>query len=101
MKMGRTVYLPGLVVLALAFASVASTATSTCCFSNRGYAGYCRVNPAEDETCASILAYLNNEMASGKSYCNSTRIHSGWELVSCETPAPPTDKPTSHIESSR
>jgi hypothetical protein len=100
-RMGRIVCLPGLVVLALAFASVASTATSTCCFSNRGYAGYCRVNPAEDETCASILAYLNNEMASGKSYCNSTRIHSGWELVSCEAPVPPSDKPTSGTGANR
>ena len=39
-----------------------------CCFTNPGYAGTCKVQPAEDETCSSISAYLNNPMAEGKSY---------------------------------
>ncbi len=55
-----------------------------CCFKNSGYAGTCKVQPAGDETCASILAYLNNPMAEGKSYCGGTTIRRGWTEVSCE-----------------
>lgn len=55
-----------------------------CCFTNPGYAGTCKVQPAEDETCASILAYLNNPMAEGKSYCGGTTVRQGWTEVSCE-----------------
>lgn len=36
-----------------------------CCFQNPAYAGTCKVQPEEDETCASILEYLNNSMAHG------------------------------------
>ena len=56
----------------------------TCCFKNPAYSGVCRVVPAEDETCASILAYLNNPMAQGKSYCGGTKVRQGWTLVDCE-----------------
>jgi hypothetical protein len=55
-----------------------------CCFRNPAYAGTCRVQPAEDETCASILAYLNNPMAEGKSYCGGTTVRQGWTEVSCD-----------------
>ena len=55
-----------------------------CCFANPGYAGTCKVQPAEDETCASILAYLDNPMAEGKSYCGGTTVRQGWTEVSCE-----------------
>ena len=55
-----------------------------CCFQNPGYAGTCKVQPAEDETCAAILAYLNNPMAEGKSYCGGTTVRAGWTEVSCE-----------------
>jgi hypothetical protein len=55
-----------------------------CCFRNAAYAGTCEVQPAEDETCASILAYLNNPMAEGKSYCGGTTVRQGWTEVSCE-----------------
>jgi hypothetical protein len=55
-----------------------------CCFQNPGYAGTCKVQPAEEETCASILAYLNNPMAEGKSYCGGTTIRRGWTEVPCE-----------------
>ncbi len=55
-----------------------------CCFKNSGYAGTCKVQPAEDETCASILAYLNNPMADGKSYCGGTTVRQGLTEVSCE-----------------
>ncbi len=57
---------------------------AACCFKNPGYTGTCKVQPTEDETCASILAYLNNPMAQGKSYCGGTTVRQGWTEVSCE-----------------
>ncbi len=62
----------------------AETSKKPCCFQNPGYAGTCKVQPAEDETCASILAYLNNPMAEGKSYCGGTTVRGGWTEVPCE-----------------
>lgn len=59
-------------------------AKESCCFKNPAYSGTCKVEPAEDETCESILAYLNNPMAEGKSYCGGTNIRQGWAQVSCE-----------------
>ncbi len=56
----------------------------TCCFKNPAYAGVCKVQPAEDETCGNILAYLNNPMAQGKSYCGGTKVRQGWAEVDCE-----------------
>jgi hypothetical protein len=55
-----------------------------CCFQHPGYAGTCKVQPAEDETCATILAYLNNPMAEGKSYCGGTTVRGGWTEVRCD-----------------
>ena len=55
-----------------------------CCFKNPAYAGTCNVQPVEDETCGSILAYLNNPMAQGKSYCGGTTVRQGWTEVSCK-----------------
>ena len=60
-----------------------SGASTECCFKNSGYAGVCVVQPAEGETCASILDYLNNPSSSGKSYCGFTEIRGGWEETSC------------------
>jgi hypothetical protein len=55
-----------------------------CCFENSRYVGVCEVSPGQDETCASILEYLNNPQSTGKSYCNSTNIRGGWKSVPCE-----------------
>ncbi len=55
-----------------------------CCFTNPRYVGTCEVEPEKDETCASILEYLNNAQSQGKSYCNRTSIRAGWKLVPCE-----------------
>ena len=55
-----------------------------CCFRNPGYAGTCKVQPAEEETCSSILAYLNNPVADGKSYCGGTTVRGGWTEVPCK-----------------
>jgi hypothetical protein len=79
----------GLTVASLATARVAEREQSQpskkpCCFQNPGYAGTCKVEPVGDETCASILAYLNNPMAEGKSYCGGTTVRKGWTEVQCE-----------------
>jgi hypothetical protein len=56
----------------------------SCCFENPRYVGSCEVDPAKEETCASILEYLNNPQSQGKAYCNSTSIRGGWKSVPCE-----------------
>jgi hypothetical protein len=57
-----------------------------CCFTNRAFSGVCKVKPAEDETCASILAYLNNPQSQGRDYCGKTTIRGGWQQTTCEPP---------------
>jgi len=61
-----------------------SETPADCCFENTGYAGVCVAQPAEGETCASILDYLNNPSSSGKSYCGFTEIRGGWKQISCQ-----------------
>ena len=56
-----------------------------CCFANDRYEGTCTVMPGEGETCGSILAYLNNPMSTGKSYCGGTTVRGGWSQVDCKT----------------
>lgn len=55
-----------------------------CCFTNPRYVGTCEVEPSKDETCASILEYLNNPQSQGKAYCGSTSVRAGWKSVPCE-----------------
>jgi len=62
------------------------TPREDCCFNNRAFSGVCVVRPAEDETCATILAYLNNPQSQGKDYCGKTTIRGGWQQTSCEAP---------------
>jgi hypothetical protein len=57
-----------------------------CCYTNRAFSGVCRVKPSEDETCATILAYLNNPQSRGRTYCGATTIRTGWQQVPCEAP---------------
>lgn len=59
-------------------------AKDPCCFTNPRFSGVCRVTPGEDETCGSILAYLNNPNSTGKPYCGGTTVRGGWSQVSCE-----------------
>ena len=58
-------------------------ASSDCCFANPRYTGICRVTPAPDESCADILAYLNNQASVGKTYCGNTKVRGGWTEVDC------------------
>jgi hypothetical protein len=56
----------------------------TCCFNNPRYTGTCEVTPGPDETCADILAYLNNQASVGKTYCGNTKVRGGWSQVECD-----------------
>jgi hypothetical protein len=75
-----------IVLVGSADQSVAATqdAKDPCCFTNPRYSGVCKVTPGEDETCASILAYLNNPNSSGKAYCGGTTVRGGWSQVDCQ-----------------
>ncbi len=56
-----------------------------CCYtSSQGYQGVCEVTRGEGETCAGILAYLNNPQSVGKNYCNNTKVRGGWKQVPCD-----------------
>jgi hypothetical protein len=61
---------------------------AACCFTNPRHTGVCEVQPHEGETCGSILAYLNDTQAVGKSYCGNTTVRRGWEQATCGAPAP-------------
>jgi hypothetical protein len=54
-----------------------------CCFNNPRHSGTCVVEPGKDESCGSILAFLNNPMSQGKTYCGNTQVRGGWKSVSC------------------
>jgi hypothetical protein len=60
-----------------------------CCFTNRAFVGVCSVQPAEKETCGSILEYLNDPQSQGRDYCGNTTIRGGWAQVDCETKSTP------------
>ena len=63
---------------------VVDASAGQCCFVNPSYAGVCVVDPAADESCASILNYLNSAGATGKTYCGNTVIRGGWKQIRCE-----------------
>jgi hypothetical protein len=90
---------PVLIVCLLAVAAVAtSVAVATnheatasgamtadrCCFTNPRYSGVCEVTPGPEESCASVLGYLNNPNSSGKAYCGGTTVRGGWSQVTCD-----------------
>ncbi len=55
-----------------------------CCFANPRFVGLCREVPHGEETCESILSYLNNPNSVGKAYCGNTDIRGGWAKESCD-----------------
>jgi hypothetical protein len=77
--------LAAVVGLAVLVPALLAGSAEPCCFANDRYEGTCTVFPGEGETCGSILAYLNNPMSTGKTYCGSTRIRGGWVQVDCKT----------------
>ena len=56
---------------------------SPCCFSRAGYDGICVVTPGNEETCDSILQYLNSPGTVGKTYCGGSDFRGGWQKVKC------------------
>ncbi len=68
----------------LAATAQAGEGGKLCCFNNPRYTGTCQVTPADNETCADILAYLNNASAVGKQYCGNTNVRGGWQQVACQ-----------------
>jgi hypothetical protein len=79
----------GVAIAALAFcllgAAPLEDEEKKCCFTtSSGYQGVCEVTPGEDETCESILTYLNNPQSVGKTYCGNTKVRGGWKEVPCE-----------------
>jgi hypothetical protein len=66
----------------------ASADPKPCCFTNERYSGVCQVLPGENETCGSILAYLNDPNSSGKTYCGNTNIRGDWIEVDCAAGKP-------------
>jgi len=71
--------------IAVLISALAAGLEKPCCFTNSRYEGVCSIIPGETETCPSILAYLNNPMSTGKSYCGGTSIRGGWIQVDCKT----------------
>lgn len=59
-----------------------------CCFEHPNYQGICTVTPAKDESCQTILDYLNTPGSSNKTYCGSTRIRGGWSQADCKQDEP-------------
>jgi hypothetical protein len=64
-------------------AQAVADAKRTCCFTNPQYSGVCAAEPGKDETCVSILEYLNNPRSQGKTYCENTSIRGGWKQAEC------------------
>jgi hypothetical protein len=86
MKQSKTAW-PTILVTAVAVgvAIVASASSgATCCVASPQFAGICKVELAPDETCADVLAYLNNVASVGKTYCGNTQIRVGWNEVTCQ-----------------
>lgn len=77
-----------------AFPSAASAARPMCCYTNPQYAGVCVVQPAQNESCASVRTYLNNPQSQGKAYCGSTSIRGGWRQVKCPRPVSGAARPS-------
>ncbi|MCI0417461.1 hypothetical protein L0222_32245 [bacterium] len=59
-------------------------AAAACCFQHDGYQGNCVVTPTDEESCESILEYLNTPGKVGKAYCNGSKLRGGWKQVACE-----------------
>ena len=83
----------GLAFFVLLVASFPGTGTAAqqtkkpapkCCYTNPQYTGICHVTPGDGETCSTILSYLNNPNAGGKSYCGGSTVRGGWKNVKCE-----------------
>jgi hypothetical protein len=74
----------GIVAAAETDETAAATQQGPCCFENPRFSGTCQVTPGSEESCGSILSYLNNPNSVGKTYCGNTKVRGGWSSVACE-----------------
>jgi hypothetical protein len=83
----RVLALVTLVGLAVSGSTGQSTAKedAACCFTHPEFQGTCKVVPAQGETCASILEYLNTSGSTGKNYCSNSELRGRWAKVDCAT----------------
>lgn len=88
----RAILLGGMLMIALVALSgilkaqtedPAPTASATCCYTNSAFVGVCKITADADDTCDTILAYLNTPGTVGKSYCGGSKIRGGWKQVDC------------------
>lgn len=94
MKLSKSGWVVMVLVVVAALAALGAAASLSarpaeedarfCCVANPRFAGTCKVELAEDETCGDVLAYLNNAATVGKTYCGTTPIRGGWKQVECQ-----------------
>jgi hypothetical protein len=58
-----------------------------CCLTNFRFTGPCEVTIGPGESCADVLAYLNNFQSAGRQYCGNTITRGGWTAVRCGSSA--------------
>ena len=92
--LGAVFCLTALVAVAGDEAPSTAVQQSKCCFENPRYSGTCEVTPGPEESCGSILGYLNNPNSVGKDYCGNTTVRGGWSQVTCEGSASTADQCT-------
>ncbi len=54
-----------------------------CCFNNFRFAGSCAAQVGQNESCNTVLSYLNNFNSVGLAYCGNTTVRGGWTTVDC------------------
>jgi hypothetical protein len=85
-----TLFAAAAVVAALAASAASGTGngerdeSASCCVANPRFAGICKVELGPEESCADVLAYLNNAASTGRTYCGGTPIRMGWKQVECQ-----------------
>ena len=95
MKPGKTAWPTLILAAAVTVAAIGASAAPPapaespsekrlCCVANQRFAGKCAVELGPKETCADVLAYLNNANSVGRTYCGGTDIRMGWAQVDCQ-----------------
>lgn len=57
--------------------------TQQCCFNNFRFSGTCAARVGQNESCYTVLSYLNNINSVGQAYCGNTTVRGGWTTVDC------------------
>ena len=59
------------------------SSSKQCCFNNFRFAGSCSAQVGQNESCNTVLSYLNNFNSVGQAYCGNTTVRGGWTTVDC------------------